>query len=200
MRTRPLAAILLVLLAGALLAGTTACARTPETGPDSGPGAPSAQPEQGADRSAAIYAAVLRRYLTTGDHSFGDGHRFATVYVLDHAVTGAGDPMRTTTSGERKPIPEDIQHAVVQSLADLGAVEFVAARDDVVETANGCERVRGDRAVLVTLGPLPDRGDRVEVGVYGFVACLAATWLTYVVERGGSGWAVKGTTGPVAIS
>ncbi|HZN18352.1 MAG TPA: hypothetical protein VFB84_09240 [Micromonosporaceae bacterium] len=194
MRIRPLAAVLPV-----LLAGVAACAVTPPSGPGPGSGGPSAQPEPGVDRSAAVYSAVLRRYLTTSDHSYGDEHRFGTVYVLDHAVAGAADPMRTTQSGQREPISPDSQHAIVQALADVGAVEFVADRDEVVENANGCERVRGE-AVLVTLGPVPAQGDRVEVGVYGFMACLAATWMTYVAQRGSSGWEVKGTTGPVAIS
>jgi hypothetical protein len=35
------------------------------------------------DRQALIYAAVLRQYLTSGDHSFGD-HRFPQIFVLDH--------------------------------------------------------------------------------------------------------------------
>lgn len=204
MRIPPLAAVLPVrpagvLLASVLLAGVAACAATPPSGPDPGPGGPAAQPESGVDRSAAVYSAVLRRYLTTRDHSFGDGHRFGTVYVLDHSVAGAADPMRTTESGDRQPIPPDSQHAIVRALADIGAVEFVADRDDVVESGNGCERVRGE-AVLVTLGPVPAQGDRVEVGVHGFVACLAATWMTYVAQRGASGWEVTGTTGPVAIS
>jgi hypothetical protein len=38
------------------------------------------------------------------------------------------------------------------------------------------------------------------VAVNGFVACLGATWLTYVVERDQGGWAVTGTTGGMAIS
>jgi hypothetical protein len=52
----------------------------------------------------------------------------------------------------------------------------------------------------MTLGdPVGDAG-RVEVALSGFVACLGATWLTYVVVRDGGGWRVTGTTGPIAVA
>jgi hypothetical protein len=42
--------------------------------------------------------------------------------------------------------------------------------------------------------------DHVQVGINGFVACLGATWLTYVVQRDAAGWTATGTTGTAAIS
>jgi hypothetical protein len=62
-----------------------------------------------------------------------------------------------------------------------------------------CARVR-DQGILITLGPADGAGDRVQVGVYGFVACLGANSLTYLVERTGGGWVVGGIAarGPVA--
>jgi hypothetical protein len=57
-----------------------------------------------------------------------------------------------------------------------------------------------DHGALVTLGTIPDGERRVEVGVSLYIANLAGTWLTYVVELAADGWAVTGTTGPVAIS
>jgi len=43
-------------------------------------------------------------------------------------------------------------------------------------------------------------GDRVQVDVNGFVACLGANSLRYLVEQTSHGWAVSGITahGPVA--
>jgi hypothetical protein len=56
-----------------------------------------------------------------------------------------------------------------------------------------------DQGILVTLGPLIGMGDRIEVGVNGFVACLGAAWVTYRVGWTGQGWVVHETTrGPVA--
>jgi len=44
-------------------------------------------------------------------------------------------------------------------------------------------------------------GNQVHVGINGFVACLGATWLTYVLQdQPGTGWRVTGTTGSMAIS
>jgi hypothetical protein len=37
--------------------------------------------------------------------------------------------------------------------------------------------------------------------INGFVACLGATWLTYIVQdQPGTGWRVSGTTNTMAIS
>ena len=54
---------------------------------------------------------------------------------------------------------------------------------------------------MITLGTLNGGQRRVKVAIGGFVACLGATWLTYVVQnQPGTGWQVAGTTGPMAIS
>lgn len=42
-------------------------------------------------------------------------------------------------------------------------------------------------------------GDRVEVGLNGFVACLGAAWVTYRLGKTAKGWIVHETIrGPVA--
>jgi hypothetical protein len=148
------------------------------------------------DQQALIYTAVLRQYLTSGDHSFGD-HRFPEVFVLDHTVAGAGAPGHKAPGGG--PIPRAVQRAISHALTDVGPLTFVASRDAVIEDPHGCAHVRGD-GILVTLGPVDGSGDRVQVGINGFVACLGANSLTYLVERTGRGWAVSGITahGPVA--
>jgi len=45
-----------------------------------------------------------------------------------------------------------------------------------------------------------ETGDRVQVGVTGFIACLGGNSLTYEVQQTSSGWRVSGVTvlGPVA--
>jgi hypothetical protein len=148
-----------------------------------------------ADRQALIYAAVLRQYLTSGDHSFGD-HRFPQVFVLDHTEAGAGAPGHSAPGGG--PIPRAVQRAITHALTEMGPLSFVASRDAVIEP-NGCAHVRDD-GILVTLGPVDGSGDRVQGRINGFRACLGANSLTYLVERTGRGWAVSGITahGPVA--
>jgi hypothetical protein len=201
MRARTIAGPLvsLVLLA-ALAAG---CAASAGGGGAAGADAHAAarraaEAGRAAEREAAVYVAVLRHYLTSGDHSFGD-HRFARVYVLDRARPRAADPMRPRSRDGGAPIQARVRRALADALAGVGTLTFVASGDAVVERRDGCAQVR-DGGLLVTLGPVAPAGDRVEVAVNGFVACLAATWLTYVVERDATGWAVRGTTGPVAVA
>ena len=196
------AARALVLLVAGVLALAGACA-TPTGGAGGWSGAASpvgpvaASPSAAMSERAAIYAAVLRQYLTTGDNSFGADHRFPVAYVLDRADAAAADPMGGT--GAVTPIPAPDQAAILAGLADVGRVEFIADRATVMEEQDGCAKVRGD-GVLIVLGPAVAVADHVEVAIHGFVACLGATWFTYVVERDGAGWRTNGTTGSQAIA
>jgi hypothetical protein len=71
----------------------------------------------------------------------------------------------------------------------------------LVTASTSCIQVR-DLGVLITLEPkVIVSGDKVDVGVYAFVACLDALWLTYVVQpTAGHTWQVTGTTGSMAIA
>ncbi len=57
-----------------------------------------------------------------------------------------------------------------------------------------------DRGILVTLGPVDEVGDQVQVGIYGSVACPGVSSLIYRVEQTSNGWRVAGIAaqGPVA--
>jgi hypothetical protein len=149
-----------------------------------------------ADRHALIYAAVLRQYLTSGDAGYGDT-RFPHIFALDHTAAGAGGAGHHLPGGG--PIPRAVQRAITQALTDVGPLTFVGSRDTVIQDPHGCAQVRGD-GILITLGPVDGGGDRVQVGLNGFRACLGANSLTYLVERTGRGWAVSRITarGPVA--
>jgi len=199
--------LFIVAAAVALLAGFGGCAGlardgaigpgTPESATPAATGSGTAGPML-SDR-AAIYTAMLRRYLTTSDHSFGDDHRFPIAYVLDQTDSAAVDPMPSGQRAQRAPISPADQKAIVAALADVGPVRFISDRKTVIEEKDRCQQVRGG-GVLIILAPPAGGGDRVEVGIHGFVACLGATWFTYVVVRDGGGWQVTGTTGPMAIA
>ena len=156
------------------------------TGPASAP----------ADRQAAIYATVMRQFLTSGDDSFDE--RFPRVFVLNRAIAGAGSPTRRATATGDTLIPPSARHAITAALADVGPVAFVSSPGTVIVDRHGCAGVR-DQGILITLGPLIGMGNRVEVGLNGFVACLGAAWVTYRVGWTGKGWVVHQTIrGPVA--
>jgi hypothetical protein len=151
-----------------------------------------------ADRAGAVYTAVLRRYLgTPAENSFPVG-TFVRIFLIDSAHPQAASP--TDNQKDVVPLSEATRRAISTGVP---AVEFISARESVIESKHGCATVR-DGGILITLGTL-DRGDgdrgRVEVGINGFVACLGATWLTYVVEGSdAAGWRVTGTTGDHAVA
>jgi hypothetical protein len=167
--------------------------------PDSGePGAKST------DRSAAIYAAVVRQ-LVTKDHTFGGADPgFKVIYVLDGVVADAADPSKPANANDPKePFSHDVKDGVrfLSTLADLPPVEFVASRHSAVAGASASSpgEVKNG-GVLISLGPIDPDGKRVEVETSLWINGLAGQWLTYVLEQKNGSWAVTGTTGPMAIS
>lgn len=146
-----------------------------------------------------MYAAVLRHHLSSADQGTDKARRWPAVYVLDRAVKNAADPDRSVDDADGATIPADVRREVVRELADVAAVRFISDRDAVVPAGKECGPVKNG-GILVTLAPVPDKGDRVKVGLNGWQGCMAGTWQTYVVVPDGDGWRVKGTTGPVSIS
>ncbi len=165
------------------------CTRRPATG--------QAAVTQAGARQAEIYEQVLRRYLSTpGENSFPQA--FKTVYVLNQAYTDAADP--NGKHGRGAPIAPQTQRQVTAALAGMAHVIFIAGRGSVIEARGGCEQVRNG-GILITLGPPVGHGNEAHVAINGFVACLGATWLTYVLQdQPGAGWRVTGTTTSMAIS
>jgi hypothetical protein len=193
---QPVRTIVAVLFAAAILAAGCAAHTSTDQPP---PTPPSRTP---VDWQAPIYAAVLRQYLTSGGgHDGGDagygGIRFPQIFVLDRPAAGGGLPSWQAASGGA-PISPAVRRAITQALADVGPVTFVPSPDSVVDH-HGCAQVR-DRGILVTLGSVDGIGEQVQVGVYGFVACLGANSLIYRVERTSGDWKVAGVAawGPVS--
>jgi hypothetical protein len=185
-----------LLLVGTVVAGLLAgCAR--EGRPRSG-----LQPESDpvVERQVDIYSAIIRR-LVTVDHTFGEeGPGLEIIYVLDRPVGRAGSPdMGTTPEREGEPFSPALRAALRAALTDLPPLEFVAEMEQVIVEKDGFPMVKGQDG-LVTLGLIPEDGDRVEVPASLYFTGLAGTWLTYVIESSGGEWQVTGTTGPVAIS
>jgi hypothetical protein len=189
--------LVIAIVAGLLAAGTASCARETEaSAPPTGEASAGDWPA--GVKEAEVYVQVLRRYLgTPTENSFPD-QTFETVYVLDQAYPDAGDPNGKHERGT--PIRPNTQHQIAAALTRVAHVAFITDRTVVIETRNGCAQVR-DGGILITLGTANGDDHEVQVAINGFVACLGATWLTYVVQNEpGSGWRVTGTTGSMAIS
>ena len=186
----------------ALAVSTAGCGGSPAAGAPPTVHAPASerQPavtEAGA-KEAEVYVQVLRRYLSTPAENSFPGQAFTTVYVLNRAYPGAADP--SGTHGRGAPISLRTQRQVTAALAGMAHVIFIADRGSVIEAKGGCGQVRNG-GILITLGPLVGHGHEMQVAINGFVACLGATWLTYVLQdQPGIGWRVTGTTGSIAIS
>ena len=149
-------------------------------------------------KEAEVYEQVLRRYLSSPAENSFPGRTFTVVYVLDRAYPDAADPNGTHERGE--PIAPQTQRQATAALAGMARVIFVADRGSVMESRDGCAQVRNG-GILITLGTPVTHGHEMRVGINGFVACLGATWLTYVLQdQPGVGWRVTGTTGSMAIS
>jgi len=193
---RPARIITTVIFAAAIaLTGWSVHSRAAQSSPPQPAPNPTHTPAP-VDRQALIYAAVLRQYLTSGDAAIAADYRFPQIFVIDHAVPGAGASGHGASGGG--PIPPGARRAITHALTDVGPLTFVASGDEVI-VAHGCAHVR-DHGILITLGPVNGTGDRVQVGVNGFLACLGANSLTYEVQQTSSGWRVSGITalGPVA--
>jgi hypothetical protein len=190
------AAMILTALAVSTASCGFAVAGAPPTVHPSTSNRPAAAAEAGA-KEAGVYVQVLRRYLSTpAENSFGQA--FKTVYVLNRVYPDAADP--SGTHGRGAAIPPQTKRQVTAALAGMARVSFIADRGSVIEARDGCGQVRNG-GILITLGPLAGHGNEVRVAINGFVACLGATWLTYVLrDQPGVGWRVTGTTGSIAIS
>jgi hypothetical protein len=195
--TTAAAIIVTVLAVSTAGCGGSAAAGAPPTVHAPTSGRQATVTEAGA-KEAEVYVQVLRRYLSTPAENSFPGQAFTTVYVLNRAYTDAADP--SGTHGRGAPIAAQTQRQVTAALAGMAHVIFIADRGSVIEARGGCGQVRNG-GILITLGPPVSRGHEVRVAINGFVACLGATWLTYVLlDQPGVGWRVTGTTGSMAIS
>jgi hypothetical protein len=201
-----LTSVIAVGLAAAVAAGAAGCGGARTTGglpaahspAKHTPGARTAVvPERTGVNAAEVYIQVLRRYLDTPAENSFPGRTFKTVYVLDLAYQDAADPNGKHDRGT--PITAPTRTQVTAALAGTARVVFVASRSSVIKPI-GCGIVKND-GILITLGPPARDARRLEVAINGYVACLGATWLTYILQdQPGSGWHVTGTTGTMAIS
>src|SRR5215471_18336505 len=119
--------------------GGSAAAGAPPTVHPPASGRPAAVTQAGA-KEAEVYEQVLRRYLSTPAENSFPGQTFTTVYVLNQAYPDAADP--NGKHGRGAPIAPQAQRRVTAALAGMAHVIFIADRESVMESANGCGRVK----------------------------------------------------------
>ncbi|GAA0912523.1 hypothetical protein [Virgisporangium aurantiacum] len=190
---RALVAVLVVLAAAG-------CGR-PAPIVDYGPSpAPSSSPPVSGSDPVDVYAAAISRYLTGSENSFS-GTTFPVVFVLDRLDPAAASPQAANEA--TTPLSAEQQQRIATRVG--GDVRFVSSLDAATTPGEDSCKVVRENGVFIALGPAKATGadtgsDTAEVAVHGFVACLGATWFTYVLRRDPAGWTVTGTTGPMAIS
>jgi hypothetical protein len=184
-------------IAAVLAAGLTlaACGAAPESPAGGGP-APKGTGRQ--RRTIGIYSAVVRQ-LVTVDHTFGSGPPpFKHVYVLDHAVERAGDPMEDDDNSAAH-FSDEVKEGLREELKHLPPIDFISDPDSVRLGKDGMRGVK-DHGVVITLGPIAGRRGKAKVANSLWCGGLCGQWLTYVVELEDGSWEVTETTGPAAIS
>ncbi|WP_433199622.1 hypothetical protein ACQP00_27315 [Dactylosporangium sp. CS-047395] len=176
------------LLVAAMLSGCNATATEAAGGRPAGVEKEAAGDWPAGVKEAEVYSAVLRRFLGNSSENTFPEMTFPTVYVLDRDDAGG-------------PIAANTREQLTAALAGVTSVQFIADRESVLETVDGCPRVRNG-GLLIELGRVQGDDNEVTVYVNGFVACLGASMLTYVVRHNdpGPGWTVTGTTGPRAVA
>jgi hypothetical protein len=171
------------------------CDPAPPPAPGGAPSTPGSADEPA---EAQIYAAVIRR-LVTRDHTYGSAESpFKHVYVVDGAIPGAGS-VRVGLGPAPQPFPDDVKVAIAERLEDLPPLDFITNPDSVRLGPEGISGVR-NRGVIISLGPLEEVQEEIEVSTGLWCGGTCGQWLTYVLTRQGDRWKITGTTGPYAIS
>lgn len=123
-------------------------------------------------------------HLLRNDTTFGQGHVFPTVLVVDHLKDGT-----LLTAGQI-----DALNSAISSLSD---VQFIPDQDDFI-TDDLHPTIEG--AAIITLGAPDIDGHEATIDMGMWCGGLCGIWLTYALEVGDAGWEVLGTVGPIAIS
>ena len=197
-----LATALLAMLLGSLAVG---CARhvsraTTRTGPSIAPSITPAQPpESPVDRMVSIYGAVIRVLAAPPGTKLGPS--LGLDFKVDYVVDAIDDFPPTSTAagpGTLATLPAQVKEGLKTALAPL-PIQFVADRKSVIGPAAQGSVVQGG-GQIITLGPIPQGSQTVEVRAGAYCAELCALAVTFVVERTEGGWKVTGTTGQMGIA
>lgn len=149
------------------------------------------QPGQGVPLEPAVWAAAIEAMAKWEVPAKG----WPSLDVLDAPRQGAGSPAGSSVRG--RPFSPDMKSRIEQALADVAPIRWVRERQ--ASTDNVCAQPAAE-SPYITVGPVVSKEGHVEVGVDMWRGCLDARWLTYRLDRDGTGWKVTGTVGPEAVA
>ncbi len=125
---------------------------------------------------AIIYATVIRQ-LYTADHMHAEPPKFVAIHVLRTTDDSVGDPQAPHC--DAVPIPESVQAAVVEALANMGPeVRWV---DENATITLGNVHLQEDGSALISAQFRDAAG--------------GTTGKTYVLEQLNGAWQIVGDTG-----
>lgn len=151
-----------------------------QTGPSSAPTPVTPQ------RQAAVYAAVLNRFLANEGSIPAD--IIGSVYLVDRTGT-------MSDRGVGEPIDHSVQDQLSGLLGKSYRLRWVHSIDDAAITGRlNCDR-EDKRDVVISLGQVPPKGETVKIGVDGLADCGLAGGFLYTLRDGPSGWRVTKSQG-----
>jgi hypothetical protein len=133
--------------------------------------------------SADLLGAAVTELLTN-DTTFGAGHRFTKLFVVNHMDDGT-------------PLTDAELQAVFDAATAFSPVEIIADAE-LARTENLEPIVPG--AAIVTAGPIDEGDGHTTVDMALWCGGLCAIWLTYGADLTDAGWTITGPVGPIAIS
>jgi hypothetical protein len=131
--------------------------------------------EDTTQRSAQVYEAII-----------------AGVVVDDARPADGSTPVIYAVADGTEPIPLAVQAHVADAMKEDADVRFADSRADVIDESDAREPVDDD-AVLVLLGPVPERGRRVQVPVQIYRAQTDQSSLVVTLMQSGDRWTVRST-------
>ena len=151
----------------------------------------------GLEDRADIYAAVIKR-LYTSDHSFGSNPPdFPSLYLIYVTDDRTGADMQEPAAS--RLLTEPLRGAIDERLSELPAkIHWVSSFGEVPLANNS--GVEGGGAVI-SMGNIHEQEDgAMQLSGSIYVANLAASGRTYILEEQDGTWRITGDTGVIWIS
>lgn len=165
------------------------------------PNTPAETPQDRPLPEAEIYAAVIRQ-LATKDHTFGKrgASPFKVLYVVNGAIARAGKSRGDPFGPAPDPFRPDVLNGIRRKLGDeVPPLRFVIDGNKF-QRGHGLGLGVRNAGVIISLGPIEIKKDRVHVRNMLWCGSLCAQGLTYVLSERDGRWVITGTTGPITIA